>query len=152
MQQQISERSRFGRQLRDNGYRLTPQRLMILEAVAEQAGHLTVEDIHERVVQQYPEISLSTIYRTLETLRGLGLVTQTDMGNGREEYHFAEQAHHHHLVCTACGKVQDLDQCAIADVMRELSEATGYQVEGHWLELYGRCAGCRVAVPVGAGA
>ena len=147
MQQQISERSRFGRQLRDNGYRLTPQRLMILEAVAEQAGHLTVEDIHERVVQQYPEISLSTIYRTLETLRGLGLVTQTDMGNGREEYHFAEQAHHHHLVCRRCGSVAELDGSVMGPVADQLLQTHGFHAEISHFAIFGVCSGC-AATPV----
>ena len=62
------------------------------------------------------------------------------------------RGHHHHVVCTSCGAVQDLDQCAIKDAMRELSDATGYEVEGHWLELYGRCATCRSRVPAEAGA
>ena len=51
--------------------------------------------------------------------------------------------HHHHVVCSDCGRVQDLDQCVIADVMRELSSATGFEIEGHWLELYGKCSQCR---------
>ncbi len=140
------ERLRLGRQLRENGYRLTPQRLMILEAVAAQAGHLTVEDIHSRVVQQYPEISLSTIYRTLETLRDLGMVTQTDMGNGREEYHFAEQAHHHHLVCRKCGAVAELDDSIMGPVAERLLQTHGFRAEITHFAIFGLCSECLAAV------
>ena len=140
--QDATERLRLGQQLRENGYRLTPQRLMILEAVATQPGHLTVEDIHERVVQQYPEISLSTIYRTLETLRDLGLVTETDMGNGREEYHFAEQAHHHHLVCRTCGAVAELDDTILGPVADQLLETHGFHAEITHFAIFGVCSGC----------
>ena len=87
-----------GQALRDQGYRLTPQRLMILDAVIAGEEHVTAEAIYQTVAAEYPDMSLSTVYRTLETLRDLGLVTETDMGSGRVEYHFADRAKHHREV------------------------------------------------------
>jgi Fur family ferric uptake transcriptional regulator len=80
----------------------------------------------------------------------MGVVCRVLLEDGTMHYRVSQRGHHHHLVCTACGKVEDLDQCTITDTMRELAQSTGYDIEGHWLELYGRCAECRAAVPAEA--
>src|SRR4030065_1835695 len=85
--------------LREVGYRLTPQRMMILAAIYENEGHITAEAIHERVTQQYPFVDISTVYRTLQLLKKLRLVTETDLGEGVVEYELRERGRHHHLVC-----------------------------------------------------
>ena len=131
-----------GRQLREKGYRLTPQRLMILEVVMAGIGHITAEDVHEDVVQQYPDLSISTVYRTLETLRDLGLVTQTNMGAGKVEYHFAERAHHHHLVCRKCGSILELDSDLLDPMAETLFRAYGFRAEMTHLAIFGSCAAC----------
>ena len=136
------ELARVGKQLRDLGYRLTPQRLMILEVVTAGKGHVTAEGIHGQVVEQYPDISLSTVYRTLETLRDLGLVTQTDLGAGREEYHFAEQALHHHLICRRCGSVAELDNAFFGPLAEELLNECGFRAEMTHFAVFGVCAAC----------
>ena len=87
--------------LRKRGYRLTPQRHMILSVIQEANEHLSVEQITERVQQYNPHVSLSTVYRTLELLRELGVVVMTDLGSGKLEYELVNRPHHH-LICEKC--------------------------------------------------
>ena len=133
---------RLGKQLRERGFRLTPQRLMILEAVSTEKGHVTAEAIHEVVADQYPDMSLSTVYRTLETLRDLGLVTQTDLGTGRIEYHYAEEAHHHHLVCRKCGTASEIDDTFMGSLSAMLLDSYGFRPEITHFAIFGVCAAC----------
>ncbi len=95
--------------LREVGYRLTPQRMMILATIHQSAGHITAEAIHERVKEQYPFVDISTVYRTLQLLKKLRLITETDLGEGVVEYELSERGRHHHLVCRQCGKTAALD-------------------------------------------
>jgi Fur family ferric uptake transcriptional regulator len=134
--------------LEDRGYRVTPSRRAVTAAALSQTGHFTVDDL----VTHCRGAGRATVFRTIRLLTEIGVVCRVLFGDGSTRYMVSWRGHHHHVVCTGCGAVQDLDQCAIKDAIRELSDATGYEVEGHWLELYGRCAGCRVAVPAGAGA
>src|SRR3989304_3281786 len=73
------------------------------------------------------------------------------LGDGSLHYRVSRRGHHHHLVCVSCGNVQDLDECVVGDLVRELAASTEYEIEGHWLEFYGRCATCRSPVAVAAG-
>src|SRR3990172_6816778 len=95
--------------LQDLGYRLTPQRTMILEAILGCDDHVSAEQIHARVREVYPYLNISTVYRTLDLLKSLALVTVTDLGEGRVLYHWAEKGNHHHLICQKCGAVASLD-------------------------------------------
>ena len=90
--------------LREKGYRLTPQRMMVLEAIEASHDHISAEEIHAKARIKYPYINISTVYRTLDLLKEQGLVTETDLGGGRFLYHPVGKAHHHHLVCKKCGK------------------------------------------------
>src|SRR4030042_3262804 len=101
-------KERLNEALQELGYRLTPQRLMVLEMIAESTDHISAEDIYERIKPRYPHINISTIYRTLELLKQLGLVTVTDMGDGRITYHYADKGHHPHLICHRCGDKLEL--------------------------------------------
>ncbi len=133
---------RAGKALREQGYRLTPQRLMILDAVIAGEGHVTAEAIHQTIAIDYPDVSVSTVYRTLETLRDLGLVTETDMGNSRVEYHFAERAQHHHLVCRRCGSVAELPADFFSPVSDRLANEYGFRAEMTHFAVFGVCAAC----------
>ena len=88
--------------LRKRGYRLTPQRHMILSVIQEADGHLNIDQILERVQERNPYVSLSTVYRTLELLRELGLVRENHLPGEQPHYETAESAAHHHLVCRRC--------------------------------------------------
>jgi len=94
-------------QFRQHGYRITPQRRAILRVLADSACHLTAEQIHERVSQSAPDVSLATVYNTLRELVAVGQLYELDLGLGVRCYEFASQEHGH-LVCSKCGKVEDV--------------------------------------------
>ena len=82
--------------LTELGYRMTPQRMMILDAVQSADNHISAEDIYSQITVKYPHVNISTVYRTLELLKELKLVTETNLGEGRVRYHWSENGHHHH--------------------------------------------------------
>ncbi|MFC1984752.1 Fur family transcriptional regulator, partial [Chloroflexota bacterium] len=100
----------IGEELSRQGYRVTPQRMMILAAIEKSDDHISADEIYSQVVARYPNVNISTVYRTLELLERLGLVTETDLGEGRVRYHPVEKGHHHHLVCRECGATIDLEE------------------------------------------
>jgi len=100
--------------LRDHGYRLTPQRLMVLD----------------------------TVYRTLELLKDKGLVAETDLGGGRFLYHPVGKAQHHHLVCRKCNGVHDIDIDAMSELRQELLDRHGFSAELEHIAIFGTCANC----------
>ena len=118
------------------GYRLTPQRMMILEAVEAADDHISADEIYSRVCNRYPHLNISTVYRTLELLKEQGLVTETDMGDGRVRYHSIRKGHHHHLVCQNCGCIIDLDEEVLLPLKDALSLDYGFGAFLAW-ELFG---------------
>ena len=125
------------------GYRLTPQRQLILDAMQESDDHISAEEIHSKVREIYPHVNISTVYRTLELLKTLGLVTETDMGGDRFRYHLAEKGHHHHLICEQCGATLDIDESALSQLKRTLLKEYGFKANISHLAIFGRCARCR---------
>lgn len=130
------------------GYRATPSRRAVISAILQQSNHFTVDDL----LQRCRGAGRATVFRTVRLLTELGLVCRVLLEDGSLHYRVSQRGHHHHLVCTECGNVQDLDECAISDIVRDLSRSSGYEIEGHWLELYGRCRRCRAGVPDATGA
>ena len=128
--------------LSELGYRLTPQRLMIVAAIEHSDHHISAEEIYTQVLAKYPHVNISTIYRTLDLLKQLGLVTQTDLGESRVRYHSAEKGHHHHLVCQECGAVIDLDEAVLSPVKDALLKEYGFMADLKHLAIFGRCVNC----------
>ncbi len=128
--------------LSEQGYRLTPQRMMILSAIESSDDHISAEEIYAQVAAKYPQVNISTVYRTLELLKHLGLVTETDLGEGRVRYHPADKGHHHHLVCTECGAVIDLDESVLSPVKDVLLREYGFIADLRHLAIFGRCTKC----------
>ncbi len=133
----------ISRKLTDKGYRLTPQRLMVVKAVEDAESHISAEEIYAQVSAYYPQMNVSTVYRTLEMLKAEGLVTETDMGDGRVRYHCMGKGHHHHLVCQKCGAVVDIEETALNSLWGEIRGRYGFDVDMKHLALFGRCARCR---------
>ena len=125
------------------GYRITPQRMMILDAIENSEQHISAEEIHALVVAKYPNVNISTVYRTLELLKKLKLVTETDLGGGRVKYHPAENGHHHHLVCEECGKTIDLAESELFPLKESLLREHGFIADLHHLAIIGRCVKCK---------
>ena len=126
-----------------SGYRLTPQRMMILEAVEIADDHISADEIYSRVCDRYPHLNISTVYRTLELLKELGLVTETDMGDGRVRYHSIKKGHHHHLVCQNCGCVIDLNEAVLLPLKDSLYKTYNFKADLAHLAIFGRCSRCR---------
>ena len=128
--------------LSEQGYRLTPQRMMILSAIENSDNHISAEEIYAQIVAQYPNVNISTVYRTLELLKRLDLVTETDFGEGRVRYHPADKGHHHHLVCRDCGAIIDLDELLLAPLKSALLREYKFSADLRHLAILGRCLNC----------
>lgn len=127
--------------LRARGYRLTPQRQLVLEAVAS-LGHATPDDIVTAVRRTATGVNISTVYRTLELLEELGLVTHTHLGHGPPTYHAATDDDHVHLVCRVCGTVSETAPGLVDGVVAELLETEGFRADVGHLAIFGTCRGC----------
>lgn len=130
-------------QLSEEGYRMTPQRMMILDAIENSEHHISAEEIHAQVVAKYPNVNISTVYRTLDLLKKLELVTETDLGGGRFRYHPADKGHHHHLVCQECGATIDLDESELFPLKESLLRDHRFIADLHHLAIMGRCVRCK---------
>ncbi len=128
--------------LSEQGYRLTPQRMMVLSAIENSDNHISAEEIYAQVIAKYPHVNISTVYRTLELLKRLGLVTETDLGGGRVRYHPADKGHHHHLVCQECGRIIDLDESVLSSLERSLFREYKFSADLRHLAIFGRCESC----------
>ena len=129
--------------LREQGYKLTPQRHAVLRVIASTHDHLTPEEIFEKVHKEDPDIGLVTIYRTLDLLSELDLVCRLHgAGNCRSYMMRRPTEHHHHLVCSGCGKVVDFSGCELKELEKRLTKETGFDIKEHLLELSGLCPDC----------
>lgn len=140
---EVMGNKRLDQTLQELGYRLTPQRLMVLEMIAESSAHISAEEIYERIRPRYPHINISTIYRTLELLKQLDMVTMTDLGEGRVSYHYASKGRHHHLICRKCGASTELDESLLGPLKKALSEEHGFQADLSHLAIFGLCRACQ---------
>jgi Fur family ferric uptake transcriptional regulator len=129
--------------LKKHGYRLTPQRLMVLSAIESSKDHISADEVYSQVVTRYPNVNISTVYRTLELLKRLDLVTETDLGGGRVRYHPANKGHHHHLVCQECGAMIDLDESLLEPLQEALLLEHNFIADLRHLAIHGRCVICR---------
>jgi Fur family ferric uptake transcriptional regulator len=129
-------------ELRSRGYRVTPQRRLVLDAVGA-LGHATPDEVHARVAAS--GINLSTVYRTLELLEKLGMVTHTHLGHGPATYHSATDDDHVHLVCRDCGRVQEAPPGVVEDVVATLAGQHGFQVDVRHIAIFGLCKGCQTS-------
>src|SRR5918998_5308631 len=113
--------------LRRAGQKVTPQRLMVLTALRHRDGHATAGEIFQQVRAAYPYVDISTVYRTLASLKELRLVTETDMGTGDLHYEWAGATPHHHLICQRCQSVVDLEHEHMAALGRTLQDVYGFE-------------------------
>ena len=129
--------------LRRAGQKVTPQRLMVLTALRHRDGHATAGEIFAQVRAAYPYVDISTVYRTLASLKELRLVTETDMGAGDLHYEWANATPHHHLICQQCRQVTDLDHGHMLALGRTLKETYGFEANLDHFAIFGVCGECR---------
>jgi len=132
-----------GQVLRGKGYRLTPQRMMVVEALHGADKHVSAEEIYAQVKARYPYANISTVYRTLDLLKELGLVTEIALGDGCVRFHPAEKGHHHHLVCQKCGKMIDLPESALAQLEAALYSMYQFKADLKHMAVFGLCSQCQ---------
>ena len=128
--------------LKEKGFKLTPQRRLIVDAIHKADVHLTAEEIIAHVQARMPEVHKSTIYRTLDLLERTGCVFKSEL-DAHAIYHHDEEGHHHHLICTRCGKATECDENLFASVKKSLAEKYGFSVDLKHLIMSGLCEECR---------
>jgi Fur family transcriptional regulator, ferric uptake regulator len=127
--------------LRERGYRLTPQRELVLAAVDE-LGHATPDEVLEKVHERSKAVNISTVYRTLELLEELGLVRHTHITDRAPTYHSKATPDHVHLVCRECGAVLEAPPSDFEPLVERLEQSHGFQPDLGHLTVFGRCGGC----------
>lgn len=153
MQNRSGQKRQWHSRLRGQGYRITVPRRAILALLSKTSKHLSAEDIYIAVRRNYPAIGLTTVYRTLEVLVEMGIISKLDFGEGRARYELrsrlSEEIHHHHLICKGCNKV--IDYTNFVKEEKELIEKTekllerkyDFEINEHRLQFYGLCNSCR---------
>ncbi len=127
--------------LRARGYRLTPQRQLVLQAVGA-LEHATPDDILNEVRRTATGVNISTVYRTLDLLEELDLVSHAHLGHGAPTYHLADRDQHLHLVCRDCERVTETDVAVAAPFVESLRAAHGFETDMKHFAIFGRCADC----------
>ena len=137
------------KRLKEKGLKVTHQRLLILSVLEQNSGrHMTAEDIYELVAEDYPEIGLATVYRTLQLLWDMQLVDRISLDDGCVRYEIGhlledETKHNHpHLICRSCGRVIPFDADLLDDLEHHIEETAGFRVMDHELKFYGLCREC----------
>jgi Fe2+ or Zn2+ uptake regulation protein len=124
--------------LRAEGFRLTPQRLAILETLRQAKGHLTPTEIFQRVSEEMPGLTEATVYRTLNFLAENGLVLVAHLGHGQLVYEYADHDHHH-LICRECGQMRDIEHEELKVLYNQFLNRTGFQIDTVHATFFGLC-------------
>ncbi|APV43530.1 Fur family transcriptional regulator, ferric uptake regulator [Dehalogenimonas formicexedens] len=125
------------------GYKLTPQRRAVVEAVLSADRSLTPQELYSKLTGKHPEIGLVTVYRTLDVLNSLGLLCQFQPQGNARSFKAGPPEHHHHLVCRGCGEVVDFTGRCPVELKTSLERETGFLITHHQLEFAGYCKDCR---------
>ncbi len=123
-------------------HRSTAPRRAVAALIAEQPGHFSAADLVVAARRRRLGVGRATIFRTLDLLSELELVERIDLPSGEHAYVACEPAHHHHVVCSRCGRSREIDDTGLRAVVRGVARRTGYVIDGHRLELFGRCPDC----------
>jgi Fur family ferric uptake transcriptional regulator len=124
------------------GYRLTQPRRALAVLIADQKGHFTAAELVAAARSRRLGMGRATVFRTLEVLEELGAIERLDLPNGEHAYVGCEPAHHHHVVCSRCGRTNEIRDADLQQVVRRVARQTGYRVDDHRLELFGVCPAC----------
>lgn len=128
--------------LRRAGHKMTPQRLLIVRALRHAGGHVSAAQIASEVHEAYPAVDVSTVYRTLDVLKRMRLVTSTDMGSGDVVFEWAPEQAHHHLICSSCGRVIEIDHGYLAPLEAAVQANFGFEADLNHFAIFGLCREC----------
>jgi Fur family ferric uptake transcriptional regulator len=127
------------------GYRLTEPRRSLAALIADQDGHFTAASLVDAARTRRLGVGRATVFRTLDVLADLGAVERLDLPTGEHAYVGCEPAHHHHVVCSRCGRTDGIQDAGLRAVVADIARRTGYRVDEHRLELFGLCPACQTA-------
>ncbi len=134
----------FERFIADRGLKSTRQRSLILETFFGLDGHLSVEELWEKVRRVNSRVSVATVYRTMKLLAESGLATARNFGDGHTRYEAMEgRVHHDHLICTSCEQIVEFENDQIERLQELVAKKHGFKVTSHKMELYGLCRACQ---------
>ncbi len=131
--------------MRRRGYRVTPQRELILDCVCEAGRHTTLEDIYARARRRSPGVNLATVYRTLRFMADIGVVVTAESADHGTLYEIASQPSHHHLVCRACHREVQLDSEIFQPVFAAIERNQHFKIDRNHLTIHGLCKECQHA-------
>jgi len=131
--------------LRERGFRVTPQRELILDGVCEAGRHTTLEEVYARVRTKSSEVSLATVYRTLRFMADMGVLVSAETPDHETVYEIASRPAHHHLVCRSCHTIIQIDEEATRAAFDVIERSQGFKAEGNHLVIYGNCKECQHA-------
>jgi Fur family transcriptional regulator, peroxide stress response regulator len=131
------------KKLRKHRFRVTPQRIAVLEVLISSREHPTVERIFEEVKSDFPTISLATVYKTVTLLKELNEVLELGFPDGSNRYDGNNPYPHPHAICIQCKKIVDPDLCGLTNMTSELKRETGFKILNHRLDFFGICPGCQ---------
>ena len=129
--------------LRSDGRRITAQRSLLLEVIRQSHGHLDASEIYLRARSKDPRISLSTVYRNLNLLKEMGLISELHLDEEHHHYELREEADHYHLICSGCERVIEFESPLVGRLIAQVSEGEGFSIERVHMDLVGLCPECR---------
>lgn len=133
-------------QFQKNGYKITPQRQEILKVFTENGNNqpLSAEDVHRKVVERYPNIGVDTVYRNINVLLELEIISKLDFREGKSRYELNSGKHHHHLICLGCGATEPFDFCPFKSLnLEKIEKEKKFIIKKHSFEVFGFCELCR---------
>jgi Fe2+ or Zn2+ uptake regulation protein len=125
------------------GYRLTEPRRALAGLIEARTGHFTADELLGDSRRSRIGLARATVFRSLEVLTELGVIERLDLPNGEHAFVACESAHHHHVVCSRCGRSTDVRDSGISQVVAEVARRSGYRIDSHRLELFGLCPPCQ---------
>ncbi len=128
--------------LRDNNHKITPQRLAIVEILAKSIGHPSVEDIYTQLKDDFPTMSLATVYRNVLLIKSMGEVLELGFPDGSNRYDGNKPYPHPHVICIKCGKIVDPDLESLDEMREEVASETNFKIISHRLDFFGVCSDC----------
>lgn len=132
----------FAKECREKGLSVTAQRLAVYQDLSSTDTHPTAEEVHARVRQHFPTLSLATVYKTLETFEKLDFVRKT-RATGEKARYDGNRVPHHHMICKACGRIQDVYEPALGNLSLSGSSQGNFEIETYRIDFYGVCGNCR---------
>ena len=136
--------TRLVEQLRERGYRVTAQRTIILETIAHMEDHISAQQVYEGAKERLPGLNLTTVYRTVESLQGAGMINMLSTGGEPMRFSLRNPEHSHsHLVCRECGSISEVATEKIEAFTRHVEDETSFRIDSEHLTLEGLCEACK---------